>query len=461
MLTLHGKAYHRIFDLQEKYETTNVSNSARFYIYDSEFVDQAQHLGIDLGIAKTLRDHVHENVSWAKQYRAAVNDIINSDAVSSEPAFIAFAEASRVNDGNVLGQEVSGPEIAAIVYTSGVQDVNKRSVVTYPKDSPDSLPLFLPLWSPAYESLQYPLLFMHGEAGWSPGNAHENPPKKSRTMNISGDAHVTLPFYCTQRIISERVFQRNSRIAQEWVTDSLYRSEENKLTFLQFEYFQQRLATARSISQSSDAEKPGQLLPVSFHGSPAKRKDDTEDALAVVNRKGKPHFMITMTCNPLWPEIVQNLLQGQQAADRPDLCCRVFKIKLAVLMSHLKSGKVFGPYDFHMSVIEYQKRGFPHAHVIVKFKNAGPDLLNQMDSWVWAQLPDASIAGGKLREMVLKIISLVVLTTLTPHVCKQTGIQTRSPAISSTRNPLGLQLHLTNVAAGQNTAEQKMGTIPR
>ena len=52
MLTLHGKAYHRIFDLQEKYETTNVSNSARFYIYDSEFVDQAQHLGIDLGIAK-------------------------------------------------------------------------------------------------------------------------------------------------------------------------------------------------------------------------------------------------------------------------------------------------------------------------------------------------------------------------------------------------------------------------
>lgn len=89
-----------------------------------------------------------------------------------------------------------------------------------------------------------------------------------------------------------------------------------------------------------------------------------------------------MTCNPLWPEIVQNLRQGQNASDRPDLCCRV--IKLTVLMSHLKSGKVFGPYDCHISVTEYQKRGLPHAHVIIKLKNAGPDLLNQMDSWVWA-----------------------------------------------------------------------------
>ena len=109
-----------------------------------------------------------------------------------------------------------------------------------------------------------------------------------------------------------------------------------------------------------------------------------------------------MTCNPLWPEIEQNLLRGQQAANRPDLCCRVSKIKLGVLMPHLKSGKVFEPYDFHMSVVKYQKRGLPHAHVIIKFKNAGPDVLNQMDSRAWARLPNASIAKGKLREMVLK-----------------------------------------------------------
>lgn len=266
MLTLHCKAYHRIFDLQEKYETMHVYNSSRFYIYDSEFVDQAQHLGIDLGIAETLRSHVHENVSWARQYRAAIDDIINYNAISSEPAFISFAETSRVNDGNLLGQEVCAPEIAAILYTSGEQDFMKRTVITYPKDSPDSKPRFLPLWSPAYESLQYPLLFMHGEAGWSPGHAHESPPKKSRTMNVSGKCHVTLPFYCRQLILCERVFQRNSRIAQEWITDSLSRSEENKLTFIEAEPFQQRLATARSITQSSNTENPANFFLFRFMG---------------------------------------------------------------------------------------------------------------------------------------------------------------------------------------------------
>lgn len=68
----------------------SVCNGARFYIYDSQFVDQAQHLGIDLGIAETLRNHVRENISWARQYRAAIDDIINYNAVSSEPAYIAF-----------------------------------------------------------------------------------------------------------------------------------------------------------------------------------------------------------------------------------------------------------------------------------------------------------------------------------------------------------------------------------
>ncbi len=90
----------------------NVFNSSRFYIYDSEFVDQAQHLGIDLGTAEILRNHVQDNISLAQQYRAAVDDIVNSNSNSLEPASISFAETSRVNDGNVLGQQASAPEIA-------------------------------------------------------------------------------------------------------------------------------------------------------------------------------------------------------------------------------------------------------------------------------------------------------------------------------------------------------------
>ena len=113
-----------------------------------------------------------------------------------------------------------------------------------------------------------------------------------------------------------------------------------------------RLATDRSIRNSSNGENPGKILPASHPGSPAKRKSDTEDALAIVNRKCRPHLFITVTMNANWPEITSNVLPGQTAYDRPDLCCRVFKIKLEEIMAELNSGKVFGPYLAHLGVIE-------------------------------------------------------------------------------------------------------------
>lgn len=45
-----------------------------------------------------------------------------------------------------------------------------------------------------------------------------------------------------------------------------------------------------------------------------------------------------------------------------------------------------------------KKRGYPHAHMLMTFKNAGPDLSYQIDEWVWAQLPSEDLADGALRE---------------------------------------------------------------
>ena len=55
--------------------------------------------------------------------------------------------------------------------------------------------------------------------------------------------------------------------------------------------------------------------------------------------------------NANWLEITRNLLPGQAAYDRPDLCCLVFKMKLKEIMAALKSGKVFGPYLAHLGDI--------------------------------------------------------------------------------------------------------------
>ena len=78
MSTLHGKACHRIFDLQQQTDDMNVSNSSRFYIFDSEFAEKCSSRKLNADIADTLRTHIHENVRWAQNYRSAVDSILNS-----------------------------------------------------------------------------------------------------------------------------------------------------------------------------------------------------------------------------------------------------------------------------------------------------------------------------------------------------------------------------------------------
>lgn len=67
------------------------------------------------------------------------------------------------------------------------------------------------------------------------------------------------------------------------------------------------------------------ILPSTFQGSPRNMKERYHDAMAIVTKYGKPD-LVTMTCNPNWPEIKDNLFQGQTTADRPDLVARVLLI---------------------------------------------------------------------------------------------------------------------------------------
>ena len=91
------------------------------------------------------------------------------------------------------------------------------------------------------------------------------------------------------------------------------------LSFVENSTLQQRFASDRSIRNSSPSEHSGKLLPASHPGSPAKRKSDTEDALCVVNRRGRPHLFLTISFNANWREVTDNLLPGQSAYDRLEL----------------------------------------------------------------------------------------------------------------------------------------------
>ena len=113
------------------------------------------------------------------------------------------------------------------------------------------------------------------------------------------------------------------------------------------------------------------------------------DAMALVQRYGKPDIFLTMTCNPDWQEIRDELLPGQTAQDRPDLVARVFRAKLEDLKKHVIKGKLFGDVAAHVYVIEFQKRGLPHAHMLI-ILSSGSKITNpdQYDNIVYAEIPD-------------------------------------------------------------------------
>ncbi|XP_013689436.1 uncharacterized protein LOC106393264 [Brassica napus] len=57
-------------------------------------------------------------------------------------------------------------------------------------------------------------------------------------------------------------------------------------------------------------------------------------------------LFITMTANPNWKEIKDHLAtyNGDNPNDRPDIECRVFKMKLDQLLDDFKKGTFFAPY---------------------------------------------------------------------------------------------------------------------
>ena len=159
------------------------------------------------------------------------------------------------------------------------------------------------------------------------------------------------------------------------------------------------------------------ILPSSFTGGPRYMMQHYQDAIAICRALGPPDFFVTFTCNPRWPEITIELLPGQRSEDRPDLLARVFRIKLRQLLDDFKTKKIIGAvicsefvtllcslfylintfivlitstlYFAEVYVVEFQKRGLPHAHILLTVAPEDkPTCLKDVDRLISAEIPD-------------------------------------------------------------------------
>ena len=189
------------------------------------------------------------------------------------------------------------------------------------------------------------------------------------------------------------ILHLGGRLFQQWVVDQFCKLEDHRLTYVRLHQGDLRAdlyaGLDEAIAADVDPAERGQrvVLPSSFLGGPRYMRQRYLDSMSIVRVEGMPSFFITMTANPTWPEITENLLPGQSAADRPDLVSRVFRMRYQSLIRDLTVEGVLGRSTGHAYAIEFQKRGLPHVHIVLWLQQH--PRVDQYDRYVCAEIPDA------------------------------------------------------------------------
>ncbi|XP_031634678.1 uncharacterized protein LOC116347980 [Contarinia nasturtii] len=291
-------------------------------------------------------------------------------------------------------------EVAVVIVGT---EFEKRDIVIQKRDSSLQRVAETHRW---YDALQYPLLFWQGEDGYhfqikridpNTGKPDQNN-KKVSCMDFYAYRMMLRANQTTHILQCRQLFN-------QFIVDMYAKMESERLLFIRLNQKKLRVEEyihlRDSIANDGNVGDIGKLviLPSTYIGSPRHMQEYTQDGLTYCQKKGKPGLFITFTCNPKWSEIQELLLPGQSPADRHDIIVRVFKQKLTKLMDVIIKCKIFGEVTCWMYTIEWQKRGLPHAHILIWLKNQLSPI--QIDDIISAEIPDPK-EDPKLFEIVCR-----------------------------------------------------------
>ncbi|OWZ16928.1 Helitron helicase [Phytophthora megakarya] len=188
------------------------------------------------------------------------------------------------------------------------------------------------------------------------------------------------------------ILHLSSRLFQQWCVEMYVKIELQRLRFIKLHQATLRADLYRGVIDAffhdGNLGKVERfvLLPPSFTGGEKHMRKQYYDSMAIVRGVGKPNLFITITCNPEWNEIKEAI------PDCPDLVTRAFKLKLNAIKDDIVKKKIFGNVWPLTYVIEFQKRGLPHAYMTVKLtEEPSPKRPENYDKFVCAELPDPNL----------------------------------------------------------------------
>ncbi|XP_074277057.1 uncharacterized protein LOC141600710 [Silene latifolia] len=395
-----GQNVHRIGTLVPPAESS--PKFCQLYIYDTEEEVYNRKTAISPndpsrfndGLIRLLKNMIDQYNPLAKLFRM-VRDKLSLDK-DSEVSIRLISR--REKDGRTYNRPTVS-EIAALIEGDIGPNMEKRDIIV--KKSCGGLQRISEL-HPLYTPLQYPLLFPSGDDGYRLGIQHGE-----ASIGVSTSEQPCEETTCREWF-AYRLQDRSPDIEfptlllsgkafHQFLVDGYMMVESHRLNYIRFNQERLRVDNYKNLSNAvgrGDIEPSSAgaryIIPSSFPGGDKWKKVNYLDTMTICKWFGYPDLFITFTCNPKWPEIVRFVTKrGLRSEDRPDILCRVFKIKLDELIRDLKDRHIFGKVRAVVYTIEFQKRGLPHAHILLflhreyKFPEAA-----DVDKIISAEIPD-------------------------------------------------------------------------
>ncbi|XP_052142068.1 uncharacterized protein LOC127761779 [Oryza glaberrima] len=222
-----------------------------------------------------------------------------------------------------------------------------------------------------------------GESGW-----HQGLPKNKITKQDASKQHDDDPdcnsrihvsvrdYYCYKFQMRCGIFNlilHGGRLFQQFAVDMYIKVESSRLDYvrnhqkeIRADLYQGLMDSIQAGESRASAIGKRTVLPALFVGGGRDMKRRYMDAMALVQKYGKPDVFLTMTF-------------------------RVFRAKLEDLKKQLFEKHMLGKVIAHVYVVEFQKRGLPHAHFLLimsgRYKLTS---AQQYDRIISTELPDNS-----------------------------------------------------------------------
>jgi hypothetical protein len=210
-----------------------------------------------------------------------------------------------------------------------------------------------------YDQLVYPLIFWDGHGGC--GSANSDGLRGVMTL-------------IRKRLIS-LVVQEGHHFIHKLITlrEGFICSISGRLANLQVKF----LASAQKRHFAREDEIRAQLpedqpkeygmrtfIPSSLTDSNEYWREVATKRFAISTPYGAPTSFLTFTMNPYWLDF-QALKRGDGPYSDSAMATIIFRSKMNTLMKFIHSRKMLGKVSAFVGRIEYQKRGLPHAHILL------------------------------------------------------------------------------------------------